>query len=559
MLSRVELFERIRRDVRVDPDLSQRELMRRHHVSRRTVVQALSTAVPPQRKRPVRGRPRVLEPVMDIIDAILREDLAAPRKQRHTIERLCQRLAAEFDFREAAYSTVRDYVSRRRPQLAAELREGHTHLNGMVPQVKLPGEEAEVDFAEAMVTVAGQQMKVYLFTLRMSYSGKAVHRVFASCGQEAFMEGHVEAFHVLGGVPTVHIRYDNLKPAVRQVLFGRSRHESQRWVAFRSHYGFDPFYCLPGKDGAHEKGGVEHEGGRFRRNHLVPPPEVASLADLNEQLAAIDRREDDRHVHGAPASIGFNFAAEAPLLRPLPADDFEVGLTLMPRVARNSRITVRQCYYSVPARFIDRQVRVSLRANEVIVFDGRQVVAVHPRLSRRYDYSDFLDHYLEILTVKPGAMRGSAALAQARRDGTFTAEHDAFWAAARAAHGEPTATRVLIEVLLLHRSLPAAAVLGGISETLRAGSCSPDLVAIEARKAVDRADLPLAAPVLTADGEPDPADLPDEAFEPRGPAGPGGAKVISLQARRLAGGDNKPKPMSLYDQLLQHRSKGQTA
>ncbi len=56
------------------------------------------------------------------------------------------------------------------------------------------------------------------------------------------------------------------------MLFGRSRTESDRWVAFRSHYGFDTFYCLPGVEGAHEKGGVEGEVGRFRRNHLVPMP-----------------------------------------------------------------------------------------------------------------------------------------------------------------------------------------------------------------------------------------------------------------------------------------------
>jgi transposase len=92
--------------------------------------------------------------------------------------------------------------------------------------------------------------------------------VFVSEAQEAFMEGHVEAFRVLGGIPTRHIRYDNLKPAVNRVCFGRTRIESQRWVAFRSHYGFDAFYCLPGIEGAHEKGGVEQEGGRFRRTHL---------------------------------------------------------------------------------------------------------------------------------------------------------------------------------------------------------------------------------------------------------------------------------------------------
>ena len=110
--------------------------------------------------------------------------------------------------------------------------------------------------------------------------------MFASQGQEAFLEGHVAAFEILGGVPTRHIRYDNLSSAVHRVLFGRNRSESPRWLAFRAHYGFEAFYCLPGKEGAHEKGGVEGDGGRFRRTHLVPVPEVDTLAELNARLAA---------------------------------------------------------------------------------------------------------------------------------------------------------------------------------------------------------------------------------------------------------------------------------
>ncbi|MGA4844926.1 hypothetical protein ACOBQB_01005 [Streptomyces sp. G5(2025)] len=87
----------------------------------------------------------------------------------------------------------------------------------------------------------------------------AVHRVYASQAQESFMEGHVEAFDILGGVPSRHIRYDNLKPAVNRICTGRSRIESERWVSFRAHCGFDAFYCVPGEEGAHEKGGIEHE------------------------------------------------------------------------------------------------------------------------------------------------------------------------------------------------------------------------------------------------------------------------------------------------------------
>ena len=296
-------------------------------------------------------------------------------------------------------------------------------------------------------------VKCHLFTLRLSYSGKAVHRVFASQAQESFLEGHAEAFRVLGGVPTRHIRYDNLKPAVNQVCTGRNRVESERWVTFRSHYGFDAFYCLPGKDGAHEKGGVEHEGGRFRRTHLVPVVEVDSLDELNERLAQVDETEDERMMTGKLTSIGFNFTVERDELGPLPADDFECGLTLHPKVDRSSRITVRQCHYSVPARFIGHNVRVLLRGNELLVFERRQVVARHPRLTRRYDYRDDLDHYLEILMGKPGALAGSTALDAARKSGAFTEVHEAFWAAARAAHGDAAGTRALIEVLLLHRRM----------------------------------------------------------------------------------------------------------
>ncbi len=550
MLSRVELFERIRRDRRVDPGVSMRELARRHGVHRRTVREALAAAEPPPRKKPARSRTLVLEPAMGWIDAMLREDLAAPRKQRHTSQRICDRLAAEYGFTLASYSTVCNYVNQRRPEIAAGARDGQLHLEGTVPQVHEPGAEAEVDFADVWVRLAGEPVRCHLFTLRMSYSGKAVHRVYASQCQEAFMQGHAEAFAVLGGVPARHIRYDNLKPAVNQVCFGRTRVESQRWIVFRSHYGFDAFYCMPGVEGAHEKGGVEHEGGRFRRTHLVPVPEAETLAGLNERLAAIDQAEDHRHVHGKTASIGECFAAERELLVPLPAEEFDCGITLTPTVRRDSRIVVRQCYYSVPARFIGRQVRVSLRANELLVFDRNQVIATYPRLTRRYDYRDTLDHYLEILLAKPGALAGSTGLAQARAAGTFTPAHDAFWAAARAAHGDAAGTRALIEVLLLHRRMPAEAVLAGITAALQAGAAGPELVAIEARKtSQETPDLP-AHP-----------DTPgkDPVGSAAAGAGPdrGQATVITLPGRRTPiPEDKRPLPsLEAYDQLLSRRTR----
>ena len=260
---------------------------------RRTVRQALESAIPPARKTPQRIAPR-LEPFKTAIDAMLRSDLDAPKKQRHTARRILARLVDEHGAVGLSYSTVRDHVRKRRPQILAEA--GRPLELGYVPQTHPPAAEAEVDFHDLWVVLRGVKTKTALFTMRLSYSGRAVHRAFLTQGQEAFLEGHVYALQRLGGVPVDKIRYDNLNSAVKQVLFGRSRQENERWISFRSHYGFEAWYCQPGHEGSHEKGGVEGEGGRFRRNHCVPMPVVDSIEELNALLEAADDADDARRI-----------------------------------------------------------------------------------------------------------------------------------------------------------------------------------------------------------------------------------------------------------------------
>jgi hypothetical protein len=139
------------------------------------------------------------------------------------------------------------------------------------------------------------------------------------------------------------VRYDNLKLAVVRVLAGRNRVEHERFITLRSHYGFDSFFCQPGLQGAHEKGGVEGEIGRFRRRHLVPIPVVGSLAELNQHLHTADLGDDERRIAGRAASVGDDFALEQPALGPLPAIGFEAARTLPPhRVDHKARVSVRR-------------------------------------------------------------------------------------------------------------------------------------------------------------------------------------------------------------------------
>jgi transposase len=222
----VEQFEGIRRDRRLE-GLSIRALARRHKVHRRTVREALASAIPAPRRVPERGRSS-FGAYEATVRQWLEDDKKAPRKQRHTARRVWQRLVREEGAR-VPESTVRENVRRIRAEIADP-------PEAMVPQLHQPGQEAEVDFGELWAYVAGVLTKLWLFSLRLSASGRAIHKVFATQAQEAFLAGHVYAFERLGGVPAGRIRYDNLKPAVARVLLGRDRIESERFVAFRSHY-----------------------------------------------------------------------------------------------------------------------------------------------------------------------------------------------------------------------------------------------------------------------------------------------------------------------------------
>ena len=138
------------------------------------------------------------------------------------------------------------------------------------------------------------------------------------------------------------VRYDNLTSAVKQVLKGRRRAQSDRFVALRSHYLFESLFTTPGIAGAHEKGGVEGEVGRLRRNHLVPVPCVDSIAQLNARLLAACEHDLDRRIAGRPGTVAEQHAFERPVLRALPVEAFDATELASVRVDAKALVTVRQ-------------------------------------------------------------------------------------------------------------------------------------------------------------------------------------------------------------------------
>jgi transposase len=485
--SRVELYEQIRIAAR-DEGLGLRALAKRFRVHRRDVRAALVSPEPPERRQGSWPSP-LSGPHHDWIRQVLRVDLTAPAKQRHTAKRIRDRLAEEHQVLLGA-STCRAIVAKLRVEVAAE--QDMPARIVFVPQTRLPGAEAEVDWGKFTAVIGGVPLTLSLFSMWLAFSSRGFHRAYVNEAQESFTDAHVRAFQHFGGVPRM-VRYDNLKTAAIKILQGRSRIENARFVALRSHYGFESFFCEPGIRGAREKGGTEGDIGKFRRNKLVPVPVFDTLNDLNVYISQADLDDDARFVVGrntghpsAGESVHGLFVFEQGTLWALPTEAFNAVTRLSVRVDSKARVCVRNCFYSVPARFVDRRLNVELGAETVTIIgsDGKRV-AVHQRaLHRKTEVLD-LDHYLEVLWKRPGGFPGSTALAQARTSGRFRPEHQQYWDTARRIRGDRDGTRLLCELLLLHRTHTTDEIVAGIRAGLAINSVDPAVIAIEARRSIE--------------------------------------------------------------------------
>jgi len=268
---------------------------------------------------------------------------------------------------------------------------------------------------------------------------------------------------------------------VARILRGGLRKESARFVAFRSHHRFESSFTSLGKQGAHEKGGIEGEVGRFRRRWLTPVPKVDSWEEANDYLLACCIKNLDRAVEGQTTTIGEAMTFEKELLKPLAVEGFEVAELAEAKVDNKSRISVKRTRYSVPASLVGRQVHVKVLPMKIEVSFGGKMVAVHERQFQKNIDCLVLDHYLDVLAKKPGAFPGSLPLHQARLSGEFPKSYDKLWNGLRARSGEKAGTKQMIEVLLLHRVHEVEVVRRAVDQALEANAIDHGAVALFAR------------------------------------------------------------------------------
>ena len=156
-----------------------------------------------------------------------------------------------------------------------------------MPLTHPPG-DAQADFGEALVVIAGVEQKAHYLVVDLPHSDDGFVQAFPAETTEAFCAGHNAAFDYFGGVPR-RIVYDNTKLAVARILGDGTRQRTQVFSELQSHYLFDARFGRPGQ--GNDKGKVEGLVGSARRNFFVPVPRCASWDALN---ACLERQCNER-------------------------------------------------------------------------------------------------------------------------------------------------------------------------------------------------------------------------------------------------------------------------
>ena len=451
----MELYGRVRRAVFVEGK-SQRAVANEFGIARESVRKMLRYAVPPGYRREQAVKRPKLGPWLGVIDAILKDDQNQPKKQRHTAKRIFDRLGEEHGYT-GGYTIVKDYVRLRK------LRQQEM----FVPLTHSPG-EAQADFGEALVMIAGVQRKAHYFVMDLPHSDDCFVAAYPGETTEAFLDAHVRAFDYLGGVPR-WILYDNTKLAVAQILGDGERKKTRAFAELQSHYLFEERFGRPGK--GNDKGAAENLVGYARRNFLVPIPRTSSWEELNAGLLEQCRKRREQRLWGHTETIGQRGERDRAACLALPATPYEACEQRTAKVSSLSLVRYRTNDYSVPTAYGHREVLVKGYVHEVVIACASEVIARHPRSYEREDMIFEPRHYLALLEQKPRALDQAAPLASWELPEGFAALRRLL----EARLGKP-GKREYVQVLRLLETFRLEEVTGAITDALRLGTISLDAV-----------------------------------------------------------------------------------
>ena len=437
---------------------SKRAICQEYGIHWQTLQKILTHEEPPgYRPRQPRAKPK-LDGFMPLIHEILEQDRTAPPKQRHTIQRIFDRLRTQHGYG-GGISVVGDAVRAWRAG-TAEVFMPLSH----------PPSEAQADFGEATVILQGKETKIAYFVMSLPFSDAFFCQVFPRECTETFQEGHGRAFSYFGGVPR-RISYDNSRIAVKTFVRGRGDQPTREFLRLESHFLFEHHFCRVRR--ANEKGNVEGLVGFARRNFMVPVPQIDDLEEFNEQLAQGCRADLERRVRGQSTTKQGLLEEEQRALLPLPKQSFEARRVELAKANSLSLVRFDTNDYSVPTAYAHQHVTAVGNIQEVRLIVNDRVIARHPRdWARENVHYDPL-HYLALLERKPGSLDYARPLEDWRLP-------DCFGVLRRRLEGERQSAgrREFIRVLRLLETIALAELTRAVERALTIGALTVDVIRV---------------------------------------------------------------------------------
>ena len=393
MVTEVNVYQEIRR-IQLEGVISKREAARRLGISRNTVKKYWDgDVVPWEKKQYVREAGVITAEVRQFIVACLDEDdREGVKKQKHTAQRIYDRLIEETDFKGGA-SSVRRAVH--------EIRLERESQQVYVPLRFFPGDSAQIDWGETKVYMGGSRVTVNLFCSRLCHSCAPFVYAYRRQNLESFLDALIRTFKYYGGVPK-RIIFDNAKVAVKSG-FGAHAAAQDDYAQLAAHYGFKPVFCNPAS--GNEKGLVENLVGYIRRNVCVPLPRVENLDELNAKLLEKCLKYQGHKVEGKPDKVGEMLKEDRDALQKMPKYVPDISKKAFPSVTRYSVVMFDKNRYSVPCKYRGKATTVKGFPNHIEVWADSKMIARHDRLFGNKEESLDLRHYLPILSQKGRAIR----------------------------------------------------------------------------------------------------------------------------------------------------------
>lgn len=355
----------------------------------------------PPRYDSSKRRPRVLTPqVKSEIDACLKRNdakLALGMRKQRMLKKDIHLYLLEKGY-SVSYPSVCNYIR------GKEQGKGKKSSEAFIRLFYKPGEVVEFDWGEAVLFIDGVKTKFYLAVFTFGHSNGRYAYLFRHQNTLAFMESHRNFFRDINGVPSLMV-YDNMRVAIKSFV-GGEKTPTDSLLRMADFYRFRYRFC--NVRAGWEKGHVERSVEFVRRKAFCHMDRFKDVFSAQEHLSAVCKRMNA--LDTSPSTMGKSLQVDADLasLQALPGHlgCFEVAEYTVDKWAT---IHMKHVHYSVPDTLVGEKVRVKVYSEKIVILHGKEKVASHQRSYRGGDWCIRLEHYLNTLLRKPGALTHSVA------------------------------------------------------------------------------------------------------------------------------------------------------